>query len=62
MLATLNLARKYTPMFSFRKYTFSYPGPPNFADISIFLKISAFFGQNSTFAQSNSVTVMLEIF
>ena len=43
MLETSNLARKYTPICSFRKYTFQYLGPLNFADFSIFLqKISVF--------------------
>ena len=43
MLETSNLARKYTPICSFRKYTFQYLGPLNFADVSIFLqKISVF--------------------
>ena len=43
MLETSNLARKYTPIFSFRKYTFQCLGPLNFADVSIFLqKISVF--------------------
>ena len=36
MLETSNLARKYTAIFSFRKYTFQYLGPLNFADVSIF--------------------------
>ena len=43
MLETSNLARKYTPICSFRKYTFQCLGPLNFADVSIFLqKISVF--------------------
>ena len=43
MLETSNLARKYTPICSFRKYTFQCLGPLKFADISIFLqKISDF--------------------
>ena len=43
MLETSNLARKCTPIFSFRKYTFQCLGPLNFADVSIFLqKISVF--------------------
>ena len=36
-LETSNLARKYTPICSFRKYTFQCVGPLNFADVSIFL-------------------------
>ena len=39
---TSNLVRKYTHMCSCRKYTFSYQGPLNFADVSIFCKKSAF--------------------
>ena len=43
MLKTSNLARKYTPICSFRKCTFQCLGPFNFADVSIFLqKISVF--------------------
>ena len=43
MLKTSNLARKYTPICSFREYTFQFLGPLNFADGSIFLqKISVF--------------------
>ena len=38
MLETSNLARKYTPIFSFRKYSFYYLGPLSFADVSIFLQ------------------------
>ena len=43
MLETSNFARKYTPIFSFRKYTFQCLIFLNFADASIFLqKISVF--------------------
>ena len=43
MLETSNLARKYTPICSFTKYTFQCLDPLNFADVSIFLqKISVF--------------------
>ena len=38
MLETLNLACKYTPICSFRKYTFQCLAPLNFADVSIFLQ------------------------
>ena len=38
MLETWNLVRKYTHICSFRKYTFCYKGPVNFADASIFLQ------------------------
>ena len=47
MLETSNLTRKYTYIFSFRKYDFYYQGSLNFADDSIaFAKKSAFFGKN----------------
>ena len=61
-LETSNLARKYKHICSFRKYTFQYQGPLNFADVSIFCKKSAFFGKNSTFTQSKSVRAVLDIF
>ena len=38
MLASSNLARKYTHIFSFRKYTFQCLGFLDFADVSIFLQ------------------------
>ena len=38
MLETSNLACKYTPICSFRKYTFQCLAPLNFADVSIFLQ------------------------
>ena len=38
MLKLSNLARKYTPICSFRKYTFQCLAPLNFADVSIFLQ------------------------
>ena len=38
MLETSNLARKYTRICSFRKFTFSYQNCLNFADASIFLQ------------------------
>ena len=56
MLEASNLARKYTPICSFRKYTFQCLGSLNFADVSIFLKKITFFVQKSTFTQSNSVS------
>ena len=60
MLETSDLARKYTPILSFRKYTLQYLGPLNFADVSIFLQKLAFFIQKSTFTQSSSVRAMLD--
>ena len=68
MLESWNLARNYTAICSFRKYTFQYQGLLNFPDVTIFFQNSAFFGQNSTFGQystftqSNSVRAVLEIF
>ena len=60
ILETWNL--KHTHIFSFRKYTFWYQGPLNFADVRIFLQKLVLFGKNSTFTQSNSVRPALEIF
>ena len=51
MLETSNFARKY----SFRKYTFQYQGPLNFADVSIFYKKMAYITQSN-------VRAVLEIF
>ena len=45
MLETSNLARKYTPICSSRKYTFQWLKPLNLADVSIFLKKIVFFFQ-----------------
>ena len=43
MLQTSNVARTYTPICSFRKYTFYCLSPLNFADVSIFLqKVNVF--------------------
>ena len=56
MLETSNLARKYTRICSFRKYTFQYQDYLNFADVREFFgKKSAFYGKNSTFTQNNTV-------
>ena len=44
MLETWNLVCMYTHKLSFRKYTFMYQGPLNFADVSIFSKKLVFFG------------------
>ena len=57
MLETWKLARKNTRIFSFRKYTFYYQGSLNFPDVRFFFFTmnQHFFGQNSTFTQSNSV-------
>ena len=43
MLEASKLARKYTPIFSFRKYTFQCLGPLNFADVSIFWQKNSVF-------------------
>ena len=44
MLETSNLAPKYTPIFSFRKYTFQYLGP-------LILLMSAFFVQKYLYSK-----------
>ena len=62
MLETSNLARMYTPICSFRKDTFYYLGPLNFADVSIFVQKLAFFLQKSAFTQSNIMRAVLENF
>ena len=63
MLETGNVIRKYTHIYSFRKHTFQYQDPLNFADVSIFLaKSQQFFHKYKTFTQNNSVRVVLEIF
>ena len=62
-LETSTLARMYTPIFSFRKYTFYCLGTLNFADVSIFFcKKSTFFVQKSTFTQSNIVWELCQRF
>ena len=62
MIETLNLARKYTSTFSFRKYIFQCLGLLNFADVSIFLqKTRVFCLKKHIFTQSNSVRAVLEI-
>ena len=62
MLETWNLARKYTHIWSFSKYTFSYQGVLNIADVITFLQKISFFGKNNTFTQSHCVRPVLEIF
>ena len=63
MLETSNLARKYAPIYSFRKYTFQCLVCLDFADVSIFFcKKFAVFVQKSTFTQSNNMRAVLEIF
>ena len=52
MLETWNLVRKYIHICSFRKYT----------KALLSLLMSAFFGKNSIFTQSNSVRAVLKIF
>ena len=42
-LETSNFAPKYTPISSFRKYTFYYLGPLNFADVSVYLQKNKIF-------------------
>ena len=63
---TWNLVRKYTHLFSFRKYTFV---PFSVKALLIFFKVSnffckkksAFFRKNGTFTQSSSMGAVLEI-
>ena len=43
MIETSKLAHKYTPICSFRKYTFQYLSLFNFADVSIFLQKNSVF-------------------
>ena len=62
IIETWNFVRKYTHIFSFRKYTFQYQVPLNSADVSMFCKKLVFFGKNGTFTQSNSVRVVSDIF
>ena len=57
MLETENLVRKYTHICTCIKYTFWYQDPINVADGSILQKISISFAKNSTFTQSNSISV-----
>ena len=45
MLEIGNLARKYTHICNFRKYSFWYQDPLYFGDVSIFLKKISIFGQ-----------------
>ena len=52
MLETWNLVRKYTQLFSFRKYL-------NFADANNFLEKIRFFCKNSTFTKNNGMSAML---
>ena len=52
MLETSNLARKYTSICSFRKYTFYFLGRLNFADVGIFLrKLSIFCPKKSSYSK-----------
>ena len=45
MLETSNLVRKYTHIFSLKKYIFQGQGPLNFVDVSIFSQRISFFGK-----------------
>ena len=62
ILKTLNLARKYTPICSFRNIPFSIKVLLILLVLGFFSKKSTFFGENSTFTQNNSVKAVLEIF
>ena len=55
MLEIWKFGVKYALIFSLQKYSFYYQHLLNFADDSIILQKIAFFGQNNTFTQSNSV-------
>ena len=56
MLETWYLARKYTHICSFRKYTFGTNALLILLIATFLCKKSMFFGQNSAFTQSNSVS------
>ena len=45
MLEALNLVREYADICSFRKCTFQYQYPLNFADFRIFCKKTLFWGE-----------------
>ena len=62
MLETLNLARNYAHLFSFRKKPFSTKAFLILMMSAFFWIKSGFFGQHSTFTQSNNVRAELEIF
>ena len=61
MLETWNLARKYEHMYSFRNVSLSTKALLILLMSAFFAKNQRFFGQNSTFTQSNSVRAVLEI-
>ena len=63
MLETSNLARNYTPICSFRNYTFQCLGRHNFADVSTFLqKNGVFCPKKVPLLKPNSVRAVLKIF
>ena len=64
MLETSDLGRKCTPICSFRKYTFQYLDPLNFADVSIFFaKNQRFLSKKYSQQQCEScVTAFLVLF
>ena len=49
-LETSHLSRKYTPICSFRKYTFLCLGPLNFNDVSSFLEKNSIFCSKKYFS------------
>ena len=61
-LQTSNLARKYTHIYSFRKFTFYYLDPVNLADVIIFCKNQRFLAKIVPLLKDNSVRVVFEIF
>ena len=60
MLENINLVRKCTHIWSFRKYIFFWEGCFTFHDDNIFCKRSGFFRMSNTFTQSDSVRAVLE--
>ena len=62
-LETWNLARKYTYICSFKKYTFKYTKTLLilWSQRGVFVK-NQYFCQNSTFTQTNSMKAVSEIF
>ena len=62
MLETSNLARKYTPICSFRKYTFQCLGTIYFADVSIFCKNQRFCPKKYLYSKQQFQSCVREIF
>ena len=62
MLQTSNLARTYTPICSFRKYTIYCLSPLNFADVSIFLQNVNVFSPKMCESYVRDVLVLFSVF